>query len=99
MDLKLAARLLQKLGNDKRLCIYQRLVHADPQGVCVGDLQAEFGIPASTLSHHLSELASVNLISQEKTSRFIYCKADKALFSCLIDFLQDTCQDEQASKP
>src|SRR3989442_2590881 len=61
------------IGAEPRLRIVQLLLSAHPQGLVVGAIQDEVGIPASTLSHHLDKLKNEDLVrvrrrSEEHTS-------------------------------
>ena len=61
LDPALTARyadMLAAMGNDARLGIMRLLLSAHPEGLVVGEIQAELGIPGSTLSHHLEKLRS-----------------------------------------
>jgi DNA-binding transcriptional ArsR family regulator len=91
MDTDVAARCLDALGSATRLEIYRLLVQVGPGGAVVGDLQARLGIPASTLSHHLSRLVQVGLISQERQSRNLVCRANYAHMNALLAYLSDNC--------
>lgn len=86
-----AAASLAELGNTHRLAIFRFLVKAGHQGASVGEIQAMLGIPASTLSHHLTRMARVGLIRQEKHSRTITCLPEYAHLEDLIEFLQEEC--------
>ena len=85
------AKCLAELGNPIRLSIFRFLIKMGPQGIPVGDIQKEVGIPNSTLSHHLSRLSKVELISQERDGRTLYCKAEINKFQNLIQFLMEEC--------
>lgn len=50
------ADMFSAMGTEPRLRIMQLLLSAHPEGLVVGDVQAELGIPGSTLSHHLEKL-------------------------------------------
>ena len=91
MDTTIAARCLEALGSSTRLEIYRLLVQAGPGGAVVGDLQERLGIPASTLSHHLSRLVRVGLISQERQSRNLVCRANYGHMNALLAYLSDNC--------
>ena len=56
------AVMLAALGTEPRLRILRLLLSAHPEGMVVGDIQAELGIPASTLSHLLERLRTVELL-------------------------------------
>ena len=73
MNNLIAADILSQLGNATRLDITRLLVRADEKGMLVGELQKLLKIPASTLSHHLSALKSVGLVSQERLSNQLLC--------------------------
>ena len=91
MDIKTAANCLEALGSTTRLEIYRLLVQAGPQGAMVGSLQAKLQVPASTLSHHISRLVQVNLISQERESRSLICRANYQQMNELLAYLSEKC--------
>lgn len=91
MDLNTAANALRELGHPTRLSIYRELVRAGHNGLPVGGLQKRLGIPASTLSHHISALMSASLVSQERQSRTLYCKPCYAQLEQLMAFLTEEC--------
>ena len=51
------------LGAEPRLRIMRLLLAAHPDGLVVGDIQAETGIANSTLSHHLEKLKNDELVT------------------------------------
>lgn len=91
MDHEKVAASLAELGNSHRLSVFRFLVKAGHEGASVGNIQKELGIPASTLSHHLTRMAKVGLIRQEKHSRTIVCIPEYEHLENLIDFLRDEC--------
>ncbi|MCG9639211.1 ArsR/SmtB family transcription factor [Vibrio sp. 10N.261.46.E11] len=91
MNLEVVAKALKELGHPIRLTIYKSVVKAGYQGIAVGGLQEELGIPGSTLSHHISSLASAGLISQRREGRTLFCVAEYECLAGVIDFLQDEC--------
>ncbi len=91
MDLEDYAKALKELGHPSRLRIYKRLVKAGHDGLPVGDLQQEFGIPGSTLSHHISGLVSVGLVKQKREGRILHCIPQFHVFDDLLAFLCDEC--------
>ena len=90
-----AAKQLEALGNPTRLQIYRSLVRAGDAGVPVGKLQAGLEIPASTLSHHLHRLVLTGLVSQERQSTTLICRANYPMMRELIAFLTDECCAER----
>lgn len=91
MEFDAPADRLAALGNPTRLHIFRLLVKAGPDGLPVGAIQAELGVPASTLSHHLRHLVSVALVSQERSGVTLICRANYTVMRELIDFLTDEC--------
>jgi ArsR family transcriptional regulator, arsenate/arsenite/antimonite-responsive transcriptional repressor len=86
-----AANRLAELGNVTRLGIFRYLVKAGHDGVSVGQIQKEFDIPGSTLSHHISRLVRVGLVKQVRESRTLYCVPQYGVLTDLIGFLQEEC--------
>jgi len=91
MELEQAAIQLEALGNATRLEIYRDLVKAGHEGSPVGEIRDRIGIPASTLSHHLSKLVHSGLITRERVSRSLVCRADFANMDSLVMFLAHNC--------
>ena len=91
MDDSSVAASLGELGNIHRLSIFRFLVKAGHEGAPVGDIQKALEIPNSTLSHHLSRMAKVGLITQNKKSRTIFCLPNFEHLEGLIAFLQEEC--------
>ncbi len=91
MEIEIIAKALKELGHPTRLAIFKRLVKSGHQGIAVGAVQEELGIPGSTLSHHLSSLASAGLITQRREGRVLFCVAEYAQLQTVIGYLQDEC--------
>ena len=91
MRLKQAAKQLEALGNPTRLQVYRTLVRAGDAGLPVRRLQQRIGIAASTLSHHLHRLILTGLVSQERQSTTLICRANYPAMNSLIGFLADEC--------
>ena len=91
-----AARKLAVLGKPLRLHIYKFLVKAGHSGASVGNIQQhlserEIKIPASTLSHHVSQLVWAGLIKQNRQGTTLFCQVEFTAMDSLIDFLQSEC--------
>ncbi len=91
MNVQQAARCLEKLGNPTRLEVYRLLVRAGPEGLPVGALQEHLGVPASTLSHHVSHLVNAGLVHQEREGRMLRCTPNFELMQQLIGYLTEQC--------
>lgn len=99
MKLDDAAARLEALGNPTRLRIYRALVKAGDGGLPVGKLQAKLDIAPSTLSHHLKTMLMVGLVSQERQSTTLICRANYDVMNALVDFLVDECCAEGVCPP
>lgn len=82
---------MEALGNETRLEIFRALVRAGPEGAPVGELQRLLAIPGSTLSHHIARLVRVGLVTQERQSRTLICRADFPKMHNLVNFLSENC--------
>lgn len=87
---KIAGRL-QQLGNATRLAIYRKLVKKGKSGLSVGSIQKALNIPGSTLSHHLSRLVSVDLVTQDKCGATICCCANSSTLNQVVKYLEAEC--------
>jgi len=70
-QLDLQASRLKSLGHPARLAILRLVVQGPVEGTPVGEIQASLGIPASTLSHHISELAQAGLLKATRQATVI----------------------------
>jgi DNA-binding transcriptional ArsR family regulator len=94
-----AAARLEALGNPTRLRIYRVLVRAGAPGLAVGKLQAKLGIAASTLSHHVKTLLTVDLITQERQTTTLICRANYQVMRDLVGFLASECCADEVRAP
>jgi ArsR family transcriptional regulator, arsenate/arsenite/antimonite-responsive transcriptional repressor len=96
MKIEQAAKQLEALGNPTRLEVYRALIRAGASGLPVGRLQDKLGIAASTLSHHLHRLILAGLVSQERQSTTLICRANYPAMDTLVGFLvNECCADEK----
>ena len=91
MNDELLVECLAKLGNITRLKIYKLLVKAGNKGMSVGLIQSQLNIPASTLSHHLSKLISLELVIQKRDGRVLTCTANYDLLDEVVNSLKSQC--------
>ena len=88
------------MGNDARLHIMRLLLSAHPQGLTVGDIQAELHIPASTLSHHLEKLRKENLVRVQREGPFLRHTANAEALQEILGFLfAECCTRNRAIEP
>jgi len=94
------ADMFSAMGTEPRLRIMQLLLSAHPEGMVVNEIQAELGIPNSTLSHHLDKLKNEDLISVRRESTFLRYTANTGALRDLLQFLYaECCTRNQALKP
>jgi DNA-binding transcriptional ArsR family regulator len=86
-----AADMFAALGTEVRLRILRLLLAAHPTGMVAGEIQAELGIPASTLSHHLEKLRGEGLVTFRRESTFLRYTANTAALEELLGFLFAEC--------
>lgn len=96
MNVEIASRQLEALGNATRLEIYRTLVRAGTGGLPVGQVQERLALPASTLSHHLKRLTGTGLVRQEREGTSLICHAEYPAMNALIGFLSDECCADQS---
>ena len=102
MDTQAAAKCLSELGAPARLETFRLLIKAGPGGLAVSEIQRHLGIPASTLSHHVSRLVWCGLVSQTREGRVLRCRIEYDRVRALLAFLQEDCcagLEEHRDKP
>ncbi len=94
------ADMFSAMGTEARLRIMQLLLKAHPDGLVVNEIQAELGIPGSTLSHHLDKLRNEGLVDVRRESTFLRYTADTDALQLLLGFLYaECCTRNQAVRP
>ena len=91
MQIKEAVSALSALSHESRLAVFRQLVEAGPAGDTPGRIAERLGLPPSTLSFHLKELAHAGLVSSRNEGRFVIYAADYAAMTGLIAFLSEEC--------
>src|SRR5713226_3649813 len=85
------ADMFSAMGTEPRLRIMQLLLSAHPDGLIVGEIQSELGIPNSTLSHHLDKLKNEDLVKASRESTFLRYTANTESLQELLGFLYAEC--------
>lgn len=91
MNEKDAVGTLGALAQPLRLRVYRALVGAGPAGTTPGVLSATLGLPGSTLSFHLRELAQAGLVTQERDGRHLIYRPAFARMADLLAYLTAHC--------
>ncbi len=85
------ADMFAALGAEPRLRILRLLLSAHPEGMVVGEISSELGIPSSTLSHHLDKLKNEDLVSVRRDGTFLWYTANCDSLQQLLGFLYAEC--------
>lgn len=85
------ADMLTAMGTEPRLRIMRMLLSAHPEGMVVGEMAAELGIPNSTLSHHLDKLRNEGLVQVSREGTFLRYAAHTDSLMQLLGFLYAEC--------
>ena len=94
------ADMFSAMGTEPRLRIMQLLLSAHPDGLVVGEIQAELEIPSSTLSHHLDKLRNESLVLVRRESTFLHYTANTDALQELLGFLYaECCTRNKALRP
>jgi DNA-binding transcriptional ArsR family regulator len=94
------ADMLSALGAEPRLRIVRLLLAAHPDGLVVGEIGSELGIPPSTLSHHLDKLKNEGLVAVRRESTFLRYTANTKTLQDIVGFLfAECCTRNKAIRP
>ncbi len=86
-----ALSALAALAQESRLAIFRHLVTLGPAGMAATKIGDQLGIPSSSLSFHLKELAHAGLVTPRQESRFIIYAANFDTMNALVSFLRENC--------
>lgn len=99
-DIARYADMFSAMGTEPRLRIMRLLLAAHPAGMVVGEIAAELGITASTLSHHLEKLKNEELVKVRREGTFLWYSANTVILQELLGFLYaECCTRNNAVKP
>jgi DNA-binding transcriptional ArsR family regulator len=94
------ADMLSALGAEPRLRIVRLLLAAHPEGLVVGEIGSELGIPPSTLSHHLDKLKNEGLVAVQRERTFLRYTANTKTLQDIVGFLfAECCTRNKAIRP
>ena len=91
---------LAAMGTEPRLRIMRLLLAAHPEGLVVGEIQAELEITPSNLSHHLDKLKNEELVRVKREGSYLRYTANTDAIEGLVAFLlAECCSRTKAIKP
>jgi ArsR family transcriptional regulator len=91
MDELLAVKALAALAHPVRLKVFRALVVTGKDGLIPGVMQEGLGVPPTTLSFHLKELANAGLVTIERSSRTLVYRAAYDQMNALLGYLSENC--------
>lgn len=91
MKTKQALAALSALSQPHRLAVHRWLVERAPEGAFAGDIAAQLGVPAPTLSFHLKALQAAGLVRAEPEGRHIRYHAALDTVQGLVAYLTENC--------
>ena len=82
-----AVRALGALAHESRLAVFRLLVRQGSPGLPAGEVAEAVGLPAATLSFHLSQLARAGRVLSRREGRRSLYSADYTAMGELLAFL------------
>jgi DNA-binding transcriptional ArsR family regulator len=86
-----AIAALGALAHETRLAAFRMLVEKGPDGLAAGVLAAALGVPPSSLTFHLQQLAHAGLVTQRRVSRQIIYATDFTTMNAVVAYLTENC--------
>jgi ArsR family transcriptional regulator, arsenate/arsenite/antimonite-responsive transcriptional repressor len=96
MDNAQAVTALSALSHESRLAAFRALVQAGSEGLAVGELREQLGLPPATLSAHLNVLRACGLVDDQREGRVIRLTANYARMNDVLAYLTENCCGGQA---
>ena len=91
MEQKSIIDALSALAQESRLAIFRLLVQEGPDGLRAGEVGQRLGIPANSLSFHLTRLRYAGLVTARRNGRQIIYAVDYEATQTLMGFLTENC--------
>ena len=86
-----AVAALAAIAQESRLAVFRLLVQAGPAGMAAGKISEAAGIPPSSLSFHLKELAHTGMVTSRQEGPFVIYEANFSTATNLVAFLTENC--------
>jgi len=87
------------LGQESRLNVFRLIVQKGDVGVTPSQIKELLGIPAATISFHIKQLMSADLIAMERQSRNLVYRPNPQAIQELMDFLMLNCCGGKSCSP
>jgi DNA-binding transcriptional ArsR family regulator len=86
-----AIAALAALAHESRLDVFRMLVQTGREGLAAGVIAERLGLPAATLSFHLSHLKHAGLVTARRDSRSLIYAAEYTAMTALLAYLTENC--------
>lgn len=87
MEKRIATQAFFTLGHPDRLAVFRLLMRFAPRGVRPTEIVEALGFKTNTLSHHLADLTSAELVQVERQGRSLFYSVDLDTTEGLIGYL------------
>ena len=91
MEKTTAVAALGALAQESRLDVFRLLVQAGPDGLPPGSMAERLGLPAATLSFHLTQLRHAGLVTFRREGRSLLYVAEYSAMNDLLAYLTENC--------
>lgn len=91
MEEKHIIKALAALAQEHRLRAFRLLLRHAPQGLPAGQIAAQIGVPASTMSAHLAQLEHAGLLRSWREQRYIFYAVETERIQEVVHFLIHEC--------
>ena len=92
MEERNAIKAFAALAQEHRLTVFRLLVRHAPEGLPAGQIAAQVGVPASTMSAHLAQLERAGLLrSWREQRRILYAVQTEGIRQLVLFLTEDCC--------
>ena len=89
-----AVGALAALAHETRIDAFRLLVRSNPHGLSVGEVGRKLGIPATTMSFHITQLTNAGLVVQKRAGKLVLVAVDFAAMNEVLGYLMENCCQE-----
>jgi ArsR family transcriptional regulator, arsenate/arsenite/antimonite-responsive transcriptional repressor len=86
-----AVTALSALAHESRLQVHRLLVQAGEDGLSAGVIAEQLGMPASSLSFHLTHMQAAEMVNQRRQGRSLIYTVNFECMDALMAYLQENC--------
>jgi ArsR family transcriptional regulator len=86
-----AVLALSALAHESRLQVHRLLVQAGEDGLSAGAIAEQLGMPASSLSFHLTHMQAAEMVNQRREGRSLIYTVNFECMDALMAYLQENC--------